>query len=253
MKFRLLILILFVFKLGYSQSEKLDEYKVANINNVIELFKQNNVDSISTIVSFPLNREYPIPSIKNAKEFKSRFHEVFDEILVEKIANSTTEQWSEMGWRGIMLENGTVWIDSYKGKIIAINYQSDFEKKLKNDLITKEKESLHTSLKLFESPTYKIKTRNYLIRIDELSNNKYRYASWKISEKESSKPDIILNNGEKEFHGSGGNHVISFANGNFTYKIYRNILGADDTPDITLEVEKDGRIILTEDGILVTK
>lgn len=253
MKFRLLIFILFVCKLGYAQSEKLEDYKIANINNVIKLFKQKNIDSITTIISFPLNREYPIPSIKNIKEFKPRFHEVFDEILVAKISNSKTKQWSEVGLRGIMLDNGTVWIDSYEGKIIAINYQSSIEKKLKIDLINKEKENLHISLKLFERPTYKIKTKNYLIRIDELSNYKYRYASWKISEKESSKPDLILNNGELEFQGSGGNHVIKFVNGNFNYKIYRNILGADDTPDIKLEFEKDGKIIFTEGGKLITK
>ena len=150
-----------------------------------------------------------------------------------------------------MLDNGVVWIDSYEGKITAVNYQSGFEKNLKKDLINKEKENVHISLKTFESPTYKIKTKKYLIRIDKLSNDKYRYASWKISEKESSKPDIILKNGELEFQGSGGNHVITFSNGNYIYKVYRNIIGEENSPDITLEVEKEGQIILTEDGTIM--
>ncbi len=89
-----------------------------------------------------------------------------------------------------------------------------------------------------------------MIRIDKLSDYKYRYASWKTIKIESSKPDIILNNGELEFEGSGGNHVITFSNGKYTYKIYRNIIGEDNSPDITFEVEKDGKIILTEDGTL---
>ena len=253
MKFRLLLLILLVSKIGYSQSEKLDDYKVAKINNVIALFKQKNIEKISNIINFPLRREYPISSIKNGIEFKQRFSEVFDKVLIDKIANSKTEQWSEVGWRGIMLDNGVVWIDSYEGKITAVNYQNDFEKKLRKDLIDKEKENVHISLKTFESPTYKIKTKKYLIRIDELTNNKYRYASWKISEKESSKPDIILNNGELEFQGSGGNHVIIFANGNYTYKIYRNIIGEENSPDIKLEVEKYGQIILNQNGTLLTE
>ena len=250
MKFRLLVLLLLVSKIGYSQSEKLDDYKVANINNIIALFKEKNIDTISDIVSFPLRREYPIPSIKDKKEFRQRFSEVFDKTLIDKIANSKTEQWSEVGWRGIMLDNGVVWMESYDGKIIAVNYQSDFEKKQRIDLIAKEKENLHISLKTFESPTYKITTKNYLIRIDKLSDYKYRYASWKINEKESSKPDLILNNGELEFQGSGGNHVITFSNGNFTYRVYRNIIGEDNSPDITIEVEKEGQIILTEGGTL---
>ncbi|AZB30719.1 hypothetical protein [Chryseobacterium balustinum] len=251
MKFRLLLLIVLVSQICFSQIEKIDAHKVANINYVIDLFKQKNIEDISQNVNYPLRREYPIPEIKNREQFKQRFTEVFDEVLINNIANSKLKQWSEMGWRGIMLDNGTIWIDSDEGKIIAVNYQSDFEKKLKENLINKEKENVHVSLKTFESPTYKIKTKNYLIRIDELENKKYRYASWKISKKESSKPDLILNNGELDFQGSGGNHVIIFTNGNYIYKVYRNIIGEESTPDITLEIEENGKIILHQNGILI--
>ena len=222
-----------------------------DIKNTIALFKTGNVDEISSIIDFPLHREYPIPSIKNKKEFIQRFSEVFDEILIDKIVNSECEQWSEVGWHGIMLDNGVLWMANSDGVITSVNYQSDFEKKLIQDLIAKDTQNLHVSLKTFESPTYKIKTKNYLIRIDELTNSKYRYASWKISEKESSEPDIILNNGELEFDGSGGNRVFTFTNKNYTYKVYRNIIGAYDTPEISLEIEKDGNIILTEEGELI--
>lgn len=253
MKFRLLLLIVLVFQIYFSQGEKLNDGKIANIKNIITLFQQKNIQKISNFVNFPLRREYPIPEIKNREQFKQRFNEVFDKKLIDKIAHSKTEQWSEVGWRGIMLANGDIWIDSDEGKIIAVNHQSDFEKKLRKDLIIKEKENVHSSLKTFESPTYKIKTKNYLIRIDELKNNKYRYASWKISKKESSKPDLILNNGELEFQGSGGNHLITFTNGNYIYKVYRNILGEENTPDITLEVEENEKTILHQDGSLIVK
>ena len=253
MKFRLLLLIVLVSQICFSQIEKLDESKIANIKNVIDLFKQKNIEDISQNVNFPLRREYPIPEIKNREQFKQRFNEVFDKKLIDKIAHSKAEQWSEVGWRGIMLDNGDIWIDSDEGKIIAVNHQSDFEKKLRKELINKEKENVHSSLKTFESPTYKIKTKNYLIRIDELKNNKYRYASWEISKKESSKPDLILNNGELEFQGSGRNHVITFTNGNYIYKVYRNIIGEENTPDITLEVEENEKKILHQDGTLILK
>lgn len=251
MKFRLLLLIVLVSQICFSQIKKIDTIKFANINYVIDLFKKKNIEDISHNVNFPLRREYPIPEIKNREQFKQRFNEVFDEVLINEIADSRLKQWSEVGWRGIMLNNGTVWMDSDEGKIIAVNYQSDFEKKLRKELIDKEKENVHSSLKTFESPTYKIETKNYLIRIDELESKKYRYASWKISKKESSKPDLILTNGELEFQGSGGNHVITFTNGNYIYKVYRNILGEEDTPDITLEVEENEKIILHQNGTLI--
>jgi len=249
MKFRLFILILLTSNMVYSQSENFE----SNVNNIITLFKQKDIDKIASIVNFPLRREYPIPNIENEKELKLRFDEVFDKTFIDMIANSEINQWSEVGWRGTMFENGILWIESYSGRIIAVNYQSEFEKKQKEDLIAKEKKDLHISLKNFESPTYRIKTKNYLIRIDRLSNNKYRYASWKTGKKESSKPDIILSNGEIEFLGSGGNHIIVFKNKNYTYKIYRDVLKElnDPDPDIVLEVEKDGETILTEKGELV--
>ncbi|MFT3901764.1 MAG: hypothetical protein QM727_01200 [Niabella sp.] len=253
MELRLLLLILFVSQIGYAQNRELENHEIANINNVISLFKQNNVDKISSIIKFPLRREYPIPNIKDKKEFKQRFHEVFDKTLIDKIANSKIEQWSEVGWRGIMLDDGIVWIQNLDGKITAVNYQSDFEKRLIKELIAEEKASLHTSLKNFKQPTYRLKTKSFLIRIDEISNGKYRFASWKRDGKESSKPDIILNNGKLVFEGSGGNHVIIFPNGNYTYKVYRNLIGEYKSPDITLIVEKDGQSILEQGGTLITK
>lgn len=112
-------------------NEKLADDKIESINNVIELFKSNNFDKISDIISFPLERQYPIPSIKNKNEFNKRFSEVFDKILIDKITNLKIEQWSEVGWRGIMLDNGVLWMANSDGIITAVNYQSDFEKKLR--------------------------------------------------------------------------------------------------------------------------
>jgi hypothetical protein len=253
MKISTLIFILLFSNFCYSQNEKLDDDKQSFVRNVIKLFQNRNIDSISNVIIYPLRREYPIPSVKNKEEFKKRFNEIFDKSLLEKIANSKVEQRQEVGWRGIMLNFGILWIESYEGKIIAINYQSDFEKKQIQTLIETERKQLHNSIKVYQKPTYSIKTKNYLIRIDELTNDKFRYASWKIGQNESTKPDIIIDNGKLEFEGSGGNHVITFSNGIYIYKIYRNIIGEDNSPDISLEVEKNGKLILTEGGKLILK
>ena len=137
MKFRFLLLVLLAFSFVDAQDEELDASKKANVSNIISLFKRNNVNDISNMISYPLQREYPIPGIKNKKEFRQRFSEVFDKILIGQIARSKTAQWTEVGWRGIMLDNGLVWIDSYSGKILAVNYKSPFEKNLREKLIQK--------------------------------------------------------------------------------------------------------------------
>jgi hypothetical protein len=229
----------------------LSEEKIANINSLLELFKLNNVKKIADQISFPLHRQYPIPSIKNKPELMKRFNEVFDSVLIQQIVNSRIEQWSDMGWRGIMLEDGTVWLTNSGDFITNVNYQSDFEKKLRRDLVVKDKENLHTSLKNFENPIHKIMTNTSLIRIDEFANHTYRFTSWKIGEAESTKPDIMIEKGEVVYEGSGGNHIFIFKRKNETFKVYRNIIGEDNTPDITLEVEKNGKINITEEGVLV--
>jgi len=251
MKFSFLIVMLLTYGFGQAQDTEINASKKAKINTMISLFKQKNFDAISTIINYPLKRENPIPDIKTPKEFKQRSHEVFDQALLDLIAGSKTEQWTEVGWRGIMLDNGTIWIDSDMGKITAINYQSPFEKKLKQTLIQQQKNQVHSSLKQFKNPVYRIRTEKYLIRVDELANGKYRYASWKIGNKENARPDIVLNNGKLDFAGSGGNHVITFTNGDYTYKIYRNIIAEKNASDITLNVEKDNRKILSQPGTLI--
>lgn len=250
MKLKIVIFLYLIGNLVYAQNQKLDDNKTESILKVIRLFQQKDIDSISKIVYFPLNREYPIPNIENEHDFKTRFNQLFDETLINKISSSKISEWSEVGWRGIMLSNGIIWIDT-DGKITAVNYQSDFEKKLEKNLIIQQKKSLHISLKNFTKPIYQIKTKNYLIRIDKLKNGNYRYASWKSNNLESTKPELVLLNGTREFLGSGGNEVITFSEGIYKYKIYRNIIGEDSSTDITLEVEKQGKIILTQDGTLI--
>ncbi len=229
----------------------LTDEQTERVKTIIALFKENNIDKIANRINYPLHREYPIPPIRDKEAFKQRFNEVFDTILIDKIVNSKLEQWSAVGWQGVMLDYGMVWLGYSDAVITAVNYESDFEKKLREALIIKDKENLHASLKTFVNPTYKIQTKKYHIRIDELTNYKYRYASWKMGEKELSKPDIILNDGEFVFEGSGGNSVITFVNNNYTYKVYRNILGEENMPDITLIILKDGQEILKEEGTLI--
>lgn len=249
MKYRILILLLLSFNLSFAQND-LKKSEIGNIQKLIKLFQTKNIVGISKMVHYPLEREYPIPSVKNEADFKKRFSQIFDQKLIAIIANSKIDQWSEVGWRGIMLNSGDLWIES-DGKIIAINYQSAFEAKQKKDLINKQKAKLHTSLKSFLVPVYKIKTKSYLIRIDEQANNKYRYASWKIGSSESSKPDLILTDGNWENDGSGGNHTITFKKGEYVYTVYRGIIGEKDAPDISLTVEKNGKKILYQGGILL--
>lgn len=249
MKYKILILLLLIFNFSFAQNE-LDKNEIENIQKLIKLFQTKNVDGISKVVNYPLNREYPIPNVKNEADFKKRFNQIFDKKIINEISNSKIDQWSKVGYRGIMFDDGNLWIES-DGKIIAVNFESDFETNQRKSLVNNDKKKLYSSLKSFKSPTYKIKTKSFLIRIDELNNGKYRYTSWKIGKSESTKPDLILTNGYLQFDGSGGNHTITFKKGEFNYKIYRGIIGEKDAAEVSLTVEQNGKVILQQDGKLL--
>lgn len=234
-----------------SEQNTLEPEETDSIQKLIELFKKVDIEGISNKISYPLDRDYPIPSIRDKEEFIQRFHEVFDQKLIDNIAQSDISQWTEVGWRGIMLDNGVVWMSFQPGFISAINYQSKREKNIQAELIRKDKEQLHATLRNFKSPVYKIQTEKFLIRIDELSENSYRYVSWKAGADEAILPDLVLKNGICEMQGSGGNHEFTFVNGIYTYKVRRNILGERDSPDVTIQVEKRGEIIFIAPGSLM--
>ena len=234
-----------------SEQNTLEPEEKDSIQKLIELFKKKDIEGISNKITYPLKRDYPIPPIHNKEEFKERFYEVFDQKLIDQIAQSDISQWSEVGWRGIMLDNGVVWMSYEPGFISTINYQTKREKNIQEELIKRDKEQLHLTLRKFKCPVYKIQTEKFLIRIDELSENSYRYVSWKAGGDESNQPDLVLKNGLCEMQGSGGNHEFTFVNGIYTYKVRRNILGERDSPDVTVQVEKRGEIIFIAPGSLI--
>ena len=231
---------------AFGQDSELKKEQVQSIQKLINIFKTKDKTKIAARIYYPLRREYPLKDVKNKIEFIQRFDEIFDNVFLDQVAESTAKEWSEVGWRGIMLDNGTVWIDE-EGKIMTVNYQSPKEKLLLADAIRADKDRLPKSLQNFARPIYLIFTKNYKIRIDEKATGIYRYAAWKIKSPKS-EPDIIIENGVWEFQGSGGNHTITFRNNGFIYLVSVNIIGSEDMPDATLEVSKDEKLLLTEDG-----
>lgn len=123
---------------------------------------------------------------------------------------------------------------------------SDVEKGKRAALIAKNKASLHESLKDFDEPTAIMETEKFRVRIDEVAG-KYRYASWEIANKQSEKPDLIVNDEEIIMDGSGGNHYYLFKNGDYTYQCDVIVLGESSSPAGRLIINKSGKEILSED------
>ena len=221
------------------------------VKSFIEAVKSNNRAKVANYISYPLGRDLPIPSIKNKRQFLERYDEVFDENLIKMIVGSDLEKdWDAVGWRGIMLGNGQLWLD-YDGKILSINHQSKAEETIKNKLLKVQKNTLHHSVSEYVEPILEWKTKKFTIRVDDLNKQNYRYVAWAVNKKTSEKPDLILFDGEVTFDGSGGNHSYTFSNGIYQYKCFVNIIGTSETPAGELEVYKNDKLILSDPVIKV--
>jgi hypothetical protein len=245
------LLLMFCFLTAFSQELSKKNQKI--ISDFIICIKNHNKEELSRKISFPLEREYPIPAIKNRQEFLTRYNELFDDSLTQLIIHSRPgKDWSAMGWRGLMLLNGQIWLDA-DGKLITINYQSAAERKKKTALIAADKNRLHASIKTFSQPVCILETEKFRIRIDDMGDGHYRYASWPLKSSMSDKPDIIIENGKFIPDGSGGNHKYEFKNDGYVYDCNIIVIGEKDAPPALLTIYKSNKEILSQKANIVTE
>ena len=250
---KLIYITLVIFSVTSMSGQELKKEYQKFIQTFIDNVKGDKKEAIANIISYPLKRENPIPSIKNKTEFIKRYSEIFDADLKKEITSSKADKdWSEVGWRGIMLNNGTIWMDT-DGKLTSINYQSKMEKDLKAKLISSQKKGIHSSIAKFKNPEYVLETSKFRIRIDDMGNDTYRYASWSAKQKMSEKPDLIINNGKWFADGSGGNHNFKFKKGNYIYTCYIIVLGEKGSPPAQLVITQSGKEILSQDAKIVSR
>ncbi|WP_406825177.1 hypothetical protein [Pedobacter sp. KACC 23697] len=245
-KIVLAALFISIISFAYAQDKTLDKKYRPVVIAFINAVKSGNIEKLSNKIAYPLKRAYPIPAIKNKQEFIKRYKEVFDDNLTKKIISSKPDSdWKDVGWRGIMLLNGELWLDT-DGKLIAVNHQSRLEAKEQARLINVDKSSLHPSISNFAQPVLVFETVQYRIRIDDLGNNNYRYASWPVKSKRSDKPKLILTNGKFTPDGSGGNHNYQFKNGDYLYTCFITVMGEKSAPPAQLVISKAGKEILSQ-------
>lgn len=247
----ILAILLSSFKQNYGQELKKEYQKL--VSNFIDFIKADNKEKVADLVAFPFKREYPIPSIENKQEFIRRYNEIFDDSLKQIIIKSNpAKDWKDMGWRGIMLSQGDVWLD-FNGSLSWINYQSRFEKTLLNKRIAEDKNSIYPSLSKYYRPINILETSKFRIRIDDLGNYEFRYASWPINKPMSSKPDLVLYNGQYIPDGTGGNCSYQFKNGDYIYECFISVMREEDAPPAVLTISKGNKEILNQNATIIEK
>jgi len=237
------VMMLFIYIMPIQNSFALEPQQKLVVSKIVEAFKQNNRIAIVNMVSYPLLRQAPIAPINNQNELLKRYDEVFDRTLLNTIIRSNIHtDWDNIGWQGVILNDGIVALDP-DGNITDINYLSSFEQALLNKLHSermvkrdpKGRRALHRSVTDYNKALVELTTERFHIRIDEVGQGQLRYASWPVTKHLSEKPDLVLING-KMLRGSGRNQRFVFNNGTYRYQLNINSMGADALPTGSLEV-----------------
>lgn len=104
-----------------SMADSRYEYKQVPLDSLTEAFiheLSNNIcrdnrKAVAQMIRYPLYQPYPLKNIRNATELLKHYDRVFPRSLRSKLDTSSLEDWSQVGWRGVMFDCGDIWIDRY--------------------------------------------------------------------------------------------------------------------------------------------
>jgi len=247
---KIFIVTVFIFFGLSSKSQELSQDDIELVKDFVNCIKGDLRGKIASEAHFPIRRQYPIPPVIDSVDFLNRFSEIFDKTLLDQIKGSKIpDDWSHVGWRGIMLHNGVLWLED-GGGLKAVNYQSKFETTIRNSLIEKDRSALHSTMRDYSEPICIVETEAYRIRVDKFKDGTFRYLSWKKNSDVGSIPNLQISGGTLTFDGSGGNHRYIFATGDFRYEIEVLVIASDDDPPARLIVYKADNEISNQPGTL---
>ena len=116
--------------------------------------------------------------------------------------------------------------------------------------ISQQKLRLFPPLRDFYLPVVMFTTAKYIIRVDEMKDGSYRYASWKTNSDLSSKPDLVVNNGKEEVLGTLlKEHYYIFNNNGYTYSVVLGDSYGGYAP--TISVMKGEKVLLEQSGVVL--
>lgn len=122
-----------------------------------------------------------------------------------------------------------------------------------NDLKPSQKNDNGTGYFQNVPKTVIIKTKKFKVRIDKQPNGNYLYQSWGANTKITSKPSMIISDGELIPDGSGGNYYFEFNNNGTLYQVWRNYLtaSAKKAPYTLVVIDNNGETLVRQDAQVV--
>lgn len=202
-----------------------------SVKELVKAVTDNDSTSFARLVSYPLQRPYPLHDIESEEEMRGYYACIVDDSLRNKISKSASHDWQQQGWRGWTLENGQyVWANE---SVYDIPYVSTYERHAIDSLSRSEIESIPESIRNGWKPVLCLldTSTGQIMRIDERtdadneSDTDFRLALYPKADHLRDIPSRLLA-GHRDIAGSAT--TVSFI---FTDDMGEEIVIEPDAPD----------------------
>lgn len=187
----------------------------AGVKRLVRIVADNDSDGFAQLVSYPLQRPYPLRDIDNAEEMKRYYRDIVDDSLRNVIIHARPERWNQNGWKGWTIDDGRyVWIDE---SLFDVQYISQKELKKIDSLTNEEVKSINPRIRDGWRPVLCLrdKSNRRVYRIDtrvkdiEHTPHHYRLAVYGDKADLRGLPALLLD-GVMESEGTAGTVIYRF-------------------------------------------
>lgn len=216
------------------------------VKRFVKAIEKNDRKELAAVVSYPLQRPYPLHDIESAEEMEKYYAVMVDDSLRLIVTNAHPSDWVEDGWRGYTLKDGGyVWIDD---SVYEIPYVSKRERTIRDSLSRREMSSVSKRLRGDWHPEFCLRgSENQTIyRIDSKKNKGkekiYRMVVYEKDADLTGDPAELLT-GHKETEGTAQTAIYYFSGDGLVKAIYTPDV-TDDTPPSIEYTGRDGTTLL---------
>lgn len=175
------------------------------IKRLVKAVAENDSKSFAGLVSYPLERPYPLRDIVDSIRMTEYYSTLIDDSIKQVLTTSKPADWNEFGWRGWTVKDGQyLWIDE---NLYAVNYLSKKESEKLAELVKQEINSLPENMRAGWNPVISLsdESGDGLYRIDSrrgpAESEIYRIAIYDTTAVNQAVPVLMLT-GHKEVEGT---------------------------------------------------
>lgn len=211
-----------------------------SVKILVRAVADGDSSAFASIVSYPLERPYPLRDIKDSVEMVKYYNVIVDDSLHHVLTTSSPDKWNEYGWRGWTVNNGEyLWIDE---NLYDIGYLSKEEIKERDRLIAEEIASLPTGMREGWTPVVCLKATDgkSFYRIDSHpgpgEGDMYRLSIYDLSTPLNGSPALILT-GYSETEGTANTTTYHFSDEQGEEALYEADITDSSTPKLVFTLK----------------